>query len=259
MTCLNCGATGVDAYCPRCGQRHVPREDYDVRGLFVDYGLEVVGSMRILKTLWTLVRHPGRATVDYMQGHRKPQVNPLWLYLFFWSTLITAGQLVLATERADLYAGDDPAVQALMVAIAPWALAVMAYTQPLVGLLGSALGARALATSRWLEAWVFTLHTDTIGLLLSTPAAMAMAMYGLWGAESWKGYLASFVLPLPMYVYSWLAWRGAFGDRLERPFLRWLGSLAVGMAVGIAWTLVLMVALWVSIAVGLVWVLADPG
>lgn len=247
MRCLNCGAEGAEAYCPQCGQRHVPRESYDVRGLVVDYGYEVVSSLRILRTLWKLVRHPGLATVEYMDGQRKPQVNPLWLYLFFWSTLITAGQLVMSAEPADLGSLSNPEIHAVLVKIAPWFLAVMAYTQPLASLLGTALGIRALATKEWLEAWVYALHIETVGLIVSTPAAMTMAWVGLWGQSSWVGYVVSIGIAVPLWVYSFLAFRGAFAARHERPGLRWLGSVGIALVITTLWSSLLAIGLWVAI------------
>jgi hypothetical protein len=78
--CLNCGAALTGAFCGACGQRSVPANP-TVSELAGDAWQELSGyDGRIAATFRGLL-HPGRLTVDYLQGRRARYLSPVRLYL----------------------------------------------------------------------------------------------------------------------------------------------------------------------------------
>jgi uncharacterized protein DUF3667 len=79
--CLNCGAELTGTFCAACGQRDIPPYP-SVRELAVDAFWELSGwDGRFASTVRALVRHPGRLTLDFLQGRRARYISPLRLYL----------------------------------------------------------------------------------------------------------------------------------------------------------------------------------
>jgi hypothetical protein len=79
--CLNCGAELTGSYCSQCGQ-----EDTELRvslkRLAKDFIAEQLGlESKVPTTLWTLIRHPGRLTKEYLAGRRVRSLLPLRLDL----------------------------------------------------------------------------------------------------------------------------------------------------------------------------------
>ena len=78
--CLNCGAALHGAFCGACGQRSVPANP-TVSELAGDAWQELSGyDGRIAETFRGL-RHPGRLTLEYLQGRRARYLSPMRLYL----------------------------------------------------------------------------------------------------------------------------------------------------------------------------------
>jgi hypothetical protein len=80
--CLNCGSALSGNFCSDCGQENT---DYRVSlgRLLRDLAEEVLSiESRLWRSLWHLVRHPGRLTRDYNFGRRVRYTSPLRLYLF---------------------------------------------------------------------------------------------------------------------------------------------------------------------------------
>ena len=78
--CLNCGAELGGAFCGHCGQRVVPA-DPTVSELASDVFQELSGyDGRIASTFRSLM-HPGRLTIDFLQGRRARHLSPVKLYL----------------------------------------------------------------------------------------------------------------------------------------------------------------------------------
>jgi hypothetical protein len=78
--CLNCGEALHGAFCAACGQRSVPANP-TVAQLTSDAWHELSGyDGRIASTCRGLL-HPGRLTLDYLQGRRATYLPPLRLYL----------------------------------------------------------------------------------------------------------------------------------------------------------------------------------
>lgn len=79
--CANCGAKLTGEYCSQCGQRdlnlerpintlvgELARETFDIDG-------------RVARTIWTLLRHPGELTHQFLAGRRQLYTSPLRLYV----------------------------------------------------------------------------------------------------------------------------------------------------------------------------------
>jgi hypothetical protein len=78
--CLNCGAALHGAFCGACGQRSVPA-DPTVSELAGDAWQELSGyDGRVAATFRGLL-HPGRLTLEYLQGRRARYLSPVRLYL----------------------------------------------------------------------------------------------------------------------------------------------------------------------------------
>jgi hypothetical protein len=106
-TCKNCDAPLEARYCPQCGQRDIeldrPLPEL-LREVFRET-LDVDG--RAARTLWTLFRHPGVLTSEYLAGRRRRYSPPFRLYLiisllFFVLTAWIAGQGILLDEGQTL-------------------------------------------------------------------------------------------------------------------------------------------------------------
>ena len=77
--CLNCGADLNGAFCGACGQRSVPANP-TVMELAGDAWQELSGyDGRIAETFRNLL-HPGRLTLDYVEGRRARYLSPVRLY-----------------------------------------------------------------------------------------------------------------------------------------------------------------------------------
>ena len=96
--CPNCGAPVFGPYCAQCGQETVISK-LTLR----EFGHEYLQSFvtlegRLWRTLWLLVRHPGRLTVEFLAGRRRRYVRPLPLYFSISFVLF----LVMALFPAQL-------------------------------------------------------------------------------------------------------------------------------------------------------------
>lgn len=81
-TCLNCGHTVEEIYCPHCGQENTETRQpfHFLFTHFIEDFVHYDGSF------WTTVRklffRPGEATKSYLSGKRHSTVNPVKLYIF---------------------------------------------------------------------------------------------------------------------------------------------------------------------------------
>jgi len=96
IACRNCGTPAPLKFCPECGQEttlHPPTLGEFVHE-FVGHYVALEGQL--WRTLWLLLRRPGRLTREYLEGRRRRYVLPLRLYLtasflFFLVLKLTAG------------------------------------------------------------------------------------------------------------------------------------------------------------------------
>jgi len=88
--CLCCGTTIEGKYCRECGQRATDVKQ-TMLGLLTEYlehGLSL--DSNFARTIISLLRYPGKLTVDYLAGRRAKYFSPVRLYFllslfFFWS------------------------------------------------------------------------------------------------------------------------------------------------------------------------------
>lgn len=79
--CLNCGAPLATPFCPHCGQRDIDAT-LSVRDFIHELVAEHFGlDSKVARTLFALVRWPGRLTREFVEGRRVRYVPPLRLYL----------------------------------------------------------------------------------------------------------------------------------------------------------------------------------
>jgi hypothetical protein len=82
FTCTNCGEISTGSYCAACGQKKFHREDFTLSKsvqVIVSEFSDVESSFG--KTFLTLIRKPGKLTVDYLTGRQKSYATPFKLYL----------------------------------------------------------------------------------------------------------------------------------------------------------------------------------
>ena len=101
--CRNCDVAFEGQFCPQCGQKDVDLERplAELVGGVVRETFDVDG--RAARTLWTLLRWPGRLTRTFLDGRRRRYTPPLRLYivvsvLFFIVAATAAEQGILLTE-----------------------------------------------------------------------------------------------------------------------------------------------------------------
>jgi hypothetical protein len=81
--CLNCGhpLELSDRYCPYCSQANSTKH-LSVRDFFEEFFAEIVNlDTRLFKTLHTMIRWPGKISLDFIEGKRKTYANPFRLLL----------------------------------------------------------------------------------------------------------------------------------------------------------------------------------
>ncbi|MEZ4316869.1 MAG: DUF3667 domain-containing protein [Myxococcota bacterium] len=222
----------------------MPAEHYDMVGLVGEYTAQVVSKLKVLRTLGTLVSRPGRLTIDFMEGRRIDQVNPVWLFTFVWSTVVTVSHFFLQPESGAMFGDAPPELLDAAATMQPWFLGVLAYTSPVVSLLASVAFSRVLFTSRWIEAWVFSLHVGLVNLILNAPLSALMAWFGLWGEGTWLVLGFTPLAMLPPLIYVALAFRTVFAGRVAMPWVRFAAYFLACFAAELAWSGVLGVALF---------------
>ena len=81
--CLNCGhpLELSDRYCPYCSQANSTKH-LSVRDFVEEFLAEIVNlDTRLFKTLFTMIRWPGKISLDFIDGKRKSYANPFRLLL----------------------------------------------------------------------------------------------------------------------------------------------------------------------------------
>jgi len=104
IACRNCGTPAPLKFCPECGQETTLHPPTLGEFLHEFVGHYVALEGQLWRTLWLLLRRPGRLTREYLDGRRRRYVLPLRLYLtasflFFLVLKLTSGA-----------AGEGPAV-----------------------------------------------------------------------------------------------------------------------------------------------------
>jgi hypothetical protein len=111
-TCPSCGASSTSSYCPSCGERHWRERDLTFRHLF---GQVLVSFLhldgRMFRTTRVLLTEPGRLTVAFLTGCRRPYVSPFHLFLvanivFFVVQVFSGLQVLTIPLASELYHQD---------------------------------------------------------------------------------------------------------------------------------------------------------
>lgn len=81
-TCLNCGHTVEERFCPHCGQENIqPKQPfYYLFSHFIEDFTHYDGQF--WKTIKYLLFRPGKLTKEYLAGKRQSYVAPVKLYIF---------------------------------------------------------------------------------------------------------------------------------------------------------------------------------
>jgi hypothetical protein len=81
-TCLNCGNTVEERYCPHCGQENIePKQPFHY--LFTHFVEDFTHyDGEFWKTIKYLLIRPGKLTKEYLAGKRQLYVAPVKLYIF---------------------------------------------------------------------------------------------------------------------------------------------------------------------------------
>jgi len=111
-TCPTCRARVATRFCADCGEEAVAPADLSLRAMAAKL-LHAFTSVdaRAARTAWHLVRHPGRLTLSWMEGVRKPYVAPFQIFLlanvlFFALQWLTGANVFSSTLDSHLHHQD---------------------------------------------------------------------------------------------------------------------------------------------------------
>lgn len=112
--CLNCGHAVEDRYCSHCGQENLVIHDSAFH-LVVHYFQDLFHyDGRFWHTLRNLIRKPGLVALEYIEGKRRQNIEPIKLYVFassvfFLLLFLQVGSLDISEESPD----EDPIIERL--------------------------------------------------------------------------------------------------------------------------------------------------
>lgn len=112
--CLNCGHAVEDRYCSHCGQENLVIHDSAFH-LVVHYFQDLFHyDGRFWHTLRNLIRKPGLVALEYIEGKRRQNIEPIKLYVFassvfFLLLFLQVGSLDIYEESPD----EDPIIERL--------------------------------------------------------------------------------------------------------------------------------------------------
>lgn len=205
--CKNCDSTLTGAYCAQCGQK-----DIELERPFFELLLEAVRETfdvdgRAFRTVWTLLRHPGVLTREFLAGRRRLYTQPVRLYLFisvlfFVLTAWIAGKGILLSEGQTLE--SDAAGQARL--FAEYVPQLMFVLLPVFALLMKVAFRRTLYFQHLIHA--LHLHSSAylvLGLMLPLEQMASRSLVAMIVQIALFGYLlASFVISTRrVYAGSW--------------------------------------------------------
>ena len=87
--CLNCGEELMGHYCHNCGQEVLTRTPTIIGFILAYLDNAFLWDSQFLKTLWTLLRHPGQLTKEFLAGKYSSQEHPLKLNMFLLFIFVT--------------------------------------------------------------------------------------------------------------------------------------------------------------------------
>jgi hypothetical protein len=193
-TCPSCGQPRTTRYCGHCGERAIAPDELSFKRFLTALGEELFPGFdaddgpavrrmggRVYRTVYTLFRHPGQLTADYIAGRRRPYLKPIQVFLtisvlfflfghnYFQFTLGEYEQVPVFGETFDAVAAEQQRLrltaeqyeERFNERLATHKKAVMALTVPLF-----ALGFMPLfRRRRYGEHVVFSIHFFALQLL----------------------------------------------------------------------------------------------
>jgi len=120
--CPNCAVAVATPFCPTCGERPVGPLDLSLKGIAAQLLKTLAGlDGRLVRSMRLLLRHPGRLTLAYAEGRRKPFIGPFQLFLianvaFFAVQSLTHTRVFSSSLDSHLHHQDWSALAQELVA-----------------------------------------------------------------------------------------------------------------------------------------------
>lgn len=193
--CAECDLPLLGPYCHRCGQRLAPEDDLTL-GRFVRAGVHEVSGFdaRLVRSLWALVRAPGRLTREFVEGHRRRWVSPLQLYLLVSAAFFLLDGWKVFLNRAEM---EGQVRQAFTDGARVGREAAGASAKP--DELAQLLGKGPMLTDAAVDQWITYLGFAKFGMLAST----ALLLWLLYRKRA-RGGLPHVVFSLHYHAFSYL-------------------------------------------------------
>ncbi|WP_242927901.1 DUF3667 domain-containing protein [Pontibacter vulgaris] len=80
-TCLNCGTTVADKFCPNCGQENLELHENFLHLLMHSVGHYFHFESKFFNSIVPLLTKPGYLTKEYFAGKRASHLNPISMYI----------------------------------------------------------------------------------------------------------------------------------------------------------------------------------
>jgi len=80
--CLSCGESLVGKYCHACGEKTVSDKDFTLKKIIGD-GINIFTNLdsKFFQSFFSILFKPGKLTVEYLNGRRKPYMKPFQIFL----------------------------------------------------------------------------------------------------------------------------------------------------------------------------------
>lgn len=108
-TCLNCGTSVEDRFCPHCGQENLePKESV---GHLISHFFEDLTHFdgKFFTTVKDLIIRPGFLTREYVAGRRMAYLNPIRMYIFI-SAMFFLALFAGSEEKSEQQDDNTPTV-----------------------------------------------------------------------------------------------------------------------------------------------------
>lgn len=109
--CATCGQEAHENFCAHCGEKRHEDHDFSLRHVLAEAAEAFFHvDSKIFQTLKTLVAKPGKLTIDFFLGRRKPYMSPLQTFfvcnlIFFVLQPLTGLEILAPPLRA--FEGND--------------------------------------------------------------------------------------------------------------------------------------------------------
>jgi hypothetical protein len=222
--CRNCDANLHGPYCSACGESHVHGR-LELRTL-IEHAFEGLVNLdtRALRTIGELTIAPGKVCRDYIDGRRKPYVNP-FKYAFATFTLVAiVAEALIYLQGVSRGPPSDPANAELDTFMLRWGMLINFIAMPLLAALLWLLFFSAPRRLRWVEHYVIVLFTFGHVALLQ---GLLLPLLQQAGAA-----VTSVFSLLPVALLSWAA-VGVYQTRWWTTILRMLAAFVAIQALAL--------------------------